>query len=705
MSQASEPRRIGGYEVVEELGRGGFGEVVLARSPGGSLCVVKTSLMAAGGNSRQRFVEEARTLTLLSHPNISRLVDVGYAEDRLFIVLEFVPGIEVSQMLVRHGAVPPAVAVHIAKGVLHALDYAHTQLSPATQRPLGLVHRDVSTKNVLVTFTGDVKLIDFGIATSSEHPRLTVARGVLGTLGYIAPERLIDDFVDARADVYAAGVVLYELLVGRRFFAGKDRHEILRLLEARHFEPPLGDVPDALRPIVLAATHGQLAQRTPTAAAMLAALDRLPSAFSTPDPRQALARLLVETLPDEFARMTERQQNEERADTVVHARLGMLVSVDDSADTSERQRRGTQTAGASAPEANRTSLTELPAPEPTRISLRGITATENGVTTGSDTGSESVGASIDADREPTFVGGQSGLVSSLGAGMGRLSEFDADFIDDDLSITDPPLALPPEISRVGPLAPPPPPPVLSAAPRPPAVPGGFIPSPFGFSADDAPAREPPHAPFEWGAEPAPSPPTSPLTSMTALTPSLRGRLVAASVGGTFALLVVVAVFSFVSGEPAADAGLVVDVEVDAGEAIAVVVDAVDVAADAGGTAGTAGTAGGDAGDVADEDEDAGDEVDVDVDAGVAAVVDKTVVDAGATKKEPKKNPPKKKRRPPPAPMDGTVGDLVAYLRIWCTSRVSCARPLVAREKNLSSSPAELQQFAAKAAACAARCER
>lgn len=168
--------------------------------------------LAGDGGFVERFRMEAQNAARLNHPNVVTVHDCGDVDDTLFIVMELVEGTTLRELLVDFGRLDPDTARHMVAGVAAALDHAHAK---------GLVHRDVKPENVLVTPDGNVKVVDFGVAKAlaDEGSRLTGERA-LGTMAYVAPEQLGGEDVDARADVYALGILAYEILTGETPFSG-----------------------------------------------------------------------------------------------------------------------------------------------------------------------------------------------------------------------------------------------------------------------------------------------------------------------------------------------------------------------------------------------------------------------------------------------------------------------------------------------------
>jgi serine/threonine protein kinase len=285
------PRAFGQYTLFDLIGRGGMAEIYLAQQKlqlgGTRLCVVKQILPALAGDSRfsEMLVHEAKLAARLSHANVVQVFDLGREDDRLFIAMEYVEGFDTNSLLGRCSRakipLPFELAIHVVRAALRGLDYAHRQTGD-DGAALGIVHRDVSPSNVLISFDGEVKLCDFGIA----HANDTVAAGpaaheldeaIRGKASYMSPEHARGEAVDARTDVFAVGVVLWELLAGRRMY--KTTQGVANLLEkARRAEvPPLPalGLPEGeiLRAVVGKALAVDRDSRYGSAVAMLRDLD------------------------------------------------------------------------------------------------------------------------------------------------------------------------------------------------------------------------------------------------------------------------------------------------------------------------------------------------------------------------------------------------------------------------------------------------
>ncbi len=232
---------IGRYHLVAELARGGMGIVHLAATQGlggfNKLLVVK-ELRPELANEElyvRMFLDEARLAARLTHRNIVQTIEVGSENARHYMVMEYLDGRSLHRIVRRfqqqRGGFPVGAHLRIIAEALLGLQYAH-DLRDFDGEPLGIVHRDVSPLNVLVTFDGQAKLVDFGIAKSTDSSQETKTGVLKGRVAYMAPEQAWGSSVDRRADVYSTGVMIWEAAAGRRLWPGKSDVEILaRLLK------------------------------------------------------------------------------------------------------------------------------------------------------------------------------------------------------------------------------------------------------------------------------------------------------------------------------------------------------------------------------------------------------------------------------------------------------------------------------------------
>jgi serine/threonine protein kinase len=279
------PRAFGPYDLLAPLARGGMGAVWLARRRGDAdvpgFCAVKTVLrtLSAQPAFLTRFRDEARVVVTLNHRALCHVFDVGVVDGESYLAMELVEGATVQRFLtaLREAgeALPLDVALMIADELVDALAHVHERRDPVTGAPLHIVHRDISPQNMLVTFQGGVKVVDFGVVSSSLRQERTEAGHVIGKLHYMAPEQARGEPAIAATDVYSAGIVLWELVTGRRFWGERDKGVIMMELVDGAFLPPLDDdsgVPPALRGVLRAALEPDPTQRLADGAALQAAL-------------------------------------------------------------------------------------------------------------------------------------------------------------------------------------------------------------------------------------------------------------------------------------------------------------------------------------------------------------------------------------------------------------------------------------------------
>ncbi|HEX7839329.1 MAG TPA: serine/threonine-protein kinase, partial [Kofleriaceae bacterium] len=223
----SLPQVFGRYLLVQRLSRGGMGEIFLAKhglTGFEKLAVIKKVLphLAADEQFISRFVDEAQVAIKLQHVNVAQVFEVGRVGNEYFLALEYIEGRDLRRTLAvlghRRQRMPVDLALFIARELANGLAYAHRRTA-VDGTSLNLVHCDISPPNVLVSFEGETKVIDFGIAKSVMRATATDPKLGFGKFGYMAPEQLIrGGVVDFRTDIYAAGVVLFELLTGTRLY-------------------------------------------------------------------------------------------------------------------------------------------------------------------------------------------------------------------------------------------------------------------------------------------------------------------------------------------------------------------------------------------------------------------------------------------------------------------------------------------------------
>ncbi|HVR01001.1 MAG TPA: serine/threonine-protein kinase [Polyangia bacterium] len=301
---------LGRYQVIGRLATGGMAEVYLALSGELSgyrtLVVVKRILPHLASNQEfiRMFLDEARIAALLDHPNVVRIIEVGHDGDEYFLVMELVQGKPLSA-IVRKAAkdmnpLTPALSAYIVAQAANGLGYAHN-LVDSEGRPLGVVHRDVSPQNILVSFEGAVKVIDFGIVRALGRVSQTNPGGLKGKIEYMSPEQASSEDVDRRADVFALGVVLWESVTGRHLFRRDTELATMRAIVDEPIPPPSDVTPVApqLEQIIVRALQKRREDRFQTAQEMAMALERYAFAAESFSPLQ-LATYLKDLFDTEF---------------------------------------------------------------------------------------------------------------------------------------------------------------------------------------------------------------------------------------------------------------------------------------------------------------------------------------------------------------------------------------------------------------------
>jgi eukaryotic-like serine/threonine-protein kinase len=272
-----KPQRFGRYTLLMPLSTGGMGEIFLARLEGAQgfekLCVIKKILphLAQDKDFVDRFVNEARILVKLSHGNIAQVLDMGLHDGAAYIALEFIDGKDLRRVVARAHeralTLPLSFILYVTTRLLDALAYAHRKKGDEGKE-LNLVHRDVSPQNILISYEGEVKVIDFGLAKSTLSATHTHPSIVLGKFLYMSPEQARHQKADRRSDLYAVGLCLYELIAGKSPFDGIAPGELMATV-ANPKIAPLASIeplcPPALNDAVMKALSVDPAQRFQTA--------------------------------------------------------------------------------------------------------------------------------------------------------------------------------------------------------------------------------------------------------------------------------------------------------------------------------------------------------------------------------------------------------------------------------------------------------
>ena len=277
--------RLGSYELVRLLAQGGMADIYLARQLGIGrferhvAIKVLNAQRARDPESCALFLDEARLVGMLNHANLASVHEVDAKDGVHYLAMEYVHGADLREILGQAQRLELALSYDVAVSIValaaSGLDHAHRRSGP-DGRPLQLVHRDVSLSNIMVGHDGSVKVIDFGIAISTASLHHTNPGIVRGKASYMSPEQCLGDPVDLRTDVFALGVVLYELTTGRRCFPGNSDFERMLAVVRGEYVLPTDFIPDfspALEQVIRTALALDPAHRYPSASAMIEAIE------------------------------------------------------------------------------------------------------------------------------------------------------------------------------------------------------------------------------------------------------------------------------------------------------------------------------------------------------------------------------------------------------------------------------------------------
>jgi serine/threonine protein kinase len=320
------PRRFGKYTLMRKLAIGGMAELFLAlqRSVAGfeKLIVVKRILphLAKDRAFVELILQEAKISATLNHPNICHIYDVGEAENQFYIAMEHIHGEDLRSIVrqmkkVNETTFPIEHALAIVLGCCAGLAHAHEKTT-LDGEPMNIVHRDVSPQNILVTFNGDVKLVDFGIAKAGRSSMEDTGSGQLkGKVPYMSPEQAQGQMLDGRSDIFSLGIILFELTTGRRLFRGQNEMETLRMIVDGEYPRPRDlnpGIPEALEKIILRSLEKDTDKRYQSARQMQAELeDFIRSAQLKVSPLSAgewMQRLFADKLAQQKQMLAEGRQ-------------------------------------------------------------------------------------------------------------------------------------------------------------------------------------------------------------------------------------------------------------------------------------------------------------------------------------------------------------------------------------------------------------
>ncbi len=303
-------RQFGPYRLVRQVAVGGMAEIHLAKTRGiaGFEKYVALKMIHPNFAQDEQFIQmlidEAKIAVQLQHVNVAQTFDLGRVGDTYYITMEFVDGADLYKIL-RRGSeqdldMPLDVCAFIAKEMATGLDYAHRKKDMGGVS-LGIVHRDISPQNVLVSNAGEVKLVDFGIAKATMKVRQTAVGVIKGKYYYMSPEQAWGDPLDHRSDIFSAGIVLYEMMTGQMLYLEEDLHRLLDMVRRAAIAPPTTlrrDVPPQLERIVMHALAKNAADRYQSAGDMASDLERFLHGYSPVFTASKLAAHLRKVLGD-----------------------------------------------------------------------------------------------------------------------------------------------------------------------------------------------------------------------------------------------------------------------------------------------------------------------------------------------------------------------------------------------------------------------
>jgi serine/threonine protein kinase len=303
-------RQFGPYRLIRQIAVGGMAEIHLAKTAGIAGFEKHVALkmihpnFAENDQFIQMLVDEAKIAVQLTHGNIAQTFDLGRVGDTYYITMEYVDGADLYKILQRASEqnleMPLDVCAFVGKEISSALDHAHRKRDHVG-KPLGIVHRDVSPQNVLVSYSGEVKLVDFGIAKATMKVRQTAAGVIKGKYYYMSPEQAWGNPIDHRSDIFSAGIVLYELITGQMLYLEEDMHKLLEMARNADIAPPSKlrrGVPPQLERIIMRALAKVPGERYQSAGDLAADLERFLHAYAPVFTASKLSSLLRQVVGD-----------------------------------------------------------------------------------------------------------------------------------------------------------------------------------------------------------------------------------------------------------------------------------------------------------------------------------------------------------------------------------------------------------------------
>ncbi len=368
------PHRFGKYDLLALLATGGMAEIWLARISGeagfSKLVVIKRLLdeLARKPDYVTMFLDEARINARLSHSNVVQVLELGQVENKYFMAMEYVAGLSVAQVgkktTQRLGEVPQEVACGVVAQSCAGLHYAHERALP-DGTPLNIIHRDVSPQNLILTFEGQVKVVDFGIAKAQGRASQTRAGMVKGKTSYMSPEQCLGLPLDRRSDVFALGIILFELATARRLFKRTSSYQTFEAIVAAEVPPPRSinpKIPPAVEAVILKALARRADDRFASAGEMQEALEAAIHAARLRAAPSDLEKFLDSTLAAERAEQQKLVDQAMRGE-LTSTKLSRVSAVAEGAAREARDDESYSSREPNAPEEpeERTDVDALPA--------------------------------------------------------------------------------------------------------------------------------------------------------------------------------------------------------------------------------------------------------------------------------------------------------------------------------------------------------
>ena len=332
----------GKYELIRRLGTGGMAEVFLARQLGDAdfekIVALKKILphLVTQRQNIDMFIDEARIAAQFDHRNIIRIYDFGIHEETPYIVMEYVHGVSLNELLrkcAKEGALPPLeIALYIFRSACCGLDYVHRKAAP-NGTPLNIVHRDLDPQNIFLSFDGEVKIADFGIARTDIQHHQTAPGTLKGKINYMSPEAIAGEPVDQRSDIFSMGVVFYKIVAGRTPFHDTDMRQVLARVHKWQYLPVRQAAP--LLPVEIAEIIDKALAREPerryaSVEDLLVSIDKVIERQAKRSESRTLGKYLCKHFPSEAAAPNLPQPGEQVSIDPAIRQIGVDLGLDAS---------------------------------------------------------------------------------------------------------------------------------------------------------------------------------------------------------------------------------------------------------------------------------------------------------------------------------------------------------------------------------------